>query len=114
MTGETRGTDVEAQLTRIARALAEDARLPLDSLTRPHPLLVMLMRGDSVVLLAPAGLWDRGRELLKPFAARFAEGTAMLILVGAPKNFDVAQAVNKGLASVLGQEPSKDDLYVII
>ena len=62
----------------------------------------MVARPDSALLLAPREVWDRGRERLAPFAPRFAEGTALLLLIGRPREADLSQALDLGLASVLG------------
>ena len=105
---------LEARMVRLAWAIAGDPRVPLDGATRPHPLLVMLTRGALTVLLAPAQVWDRARELFKPFTARFVEGTAMMILLGSPADGDIEKAMNKGLASVLPAEPTADELYIAL
>jgi HD-GYP domain-containing protein (c-di-GMP phosphodiesterase class II) len=98
----------------VAEILAHDPRLSSEIVTRPHPLLVMLTRGESAVVLAPAKVWDGGRELLKPWTAKFAESQALLLLLGAPKDTNVTQAVNRGLAGILPSVPSAEELYVAI
>jgi HD-GYP domain-containing protein (c-di-GMP phosphodiesterase class II) len=104
----------EARLARVGDLLGRDARLQVDGCTRPHPLLIMVTRGALTVLVAPGLVWDRGRDLFKPFAARFADGAAMLVLLGQPRDEDLAQAMNKGLASIVSVEPTADELYVAI
>ena len=104
----------EARLGTIAEGLAIDERLRVDACTRPHPLLLLLTRGPLSVLVAPGIVWERGRELFKPFASRFAEEAAMLILLGHPRDEDLAQAMNKGLASIVRVEATADELYVAI
>ncbi|MBX3193293.1 MAG: GAF domain-containing protein [Labilithrix sp.] len=101
-----------ARMTRLAEQLSRDARLVQESVTRPHPLIVAVNRDDLMVIVAPAALWDRGRELLKPFAARLAESTAMLILMGYPTDVDLQQAMNRGLASIVAEDPSLDELFL--
>ncbi len=103
-----------AKLHRIAEQLASDPRLAhaTEVVTRPHPMLVAVLRGEAMVLLAPAVVWDRGRDLLKPYAARFAEGTAMLVLMGHPESVDLAQAMNRGLASIVSESPTSDELFL--
>ncbi|HEX3344291.1 MAG TPA: hypothetical protein VHS09_06945, partial [Polyangiaceae bacterium] len=81
-------------MDRVADLLQRDARLAGDAVTRPHELLVTAWRTMSApngraqeklcVVFAPAALWDRARELLAPFTERFAEGEALLVLVGRP------------------------------
>ena len=87
-----------------------------DRLTRPHPVLLVLARSSGAmsasVVLAPAAVWDAGRELLKPFATRFAESTALLVLIGRPRDPNVAQALSRGLVSILADEPTADDVYI--
>jgi HD-GYP domain-containing protein (c-di-GMP phosphodiesterase class II) len=95
--------------------LKREPRLSGEVVTRPHPLLVMLAREDYLVLLAPAAVWDHGRELLKPFAPRFAEASALLLLVGSPTGEGaLAQALNRGLGSILPADPSSDELTIAV
>jgi HD-GYP domain-containing protein (c-di-GMP phosphodiesterase class II) len=101
-------------LARVASDLAKDPRFMQDLVTRPHPLLVSIKRGSSLTLVAPACVWDRGRDVLKPFAERFAEGGALLILLGRPAEPDLSQAMNLGLASLLPDDPSSEELYVAV
>ena len=65
-----------------------------------------------MVVLAPAAVWDRGRELLKPFAGRFADATAMLVLLGYPTSVDLQQAMNRGLASIVSADPTLDEVFL--
>ncbi|HEY8078137.1 MAG TPA: GAF domain-containing protein, partial [Labilithrix sp.] len=101
-----------AKMTRLAELLARDTRLVNEVVTRPHPLLVAVTRDELMVVVAPAAVWDKARELLKPFAARFADSTAMLILMGFPKDVDLAQAMNRGLASIVAEEATLDELFL--
>src|SRR4051812_44368910 len=78
-----------SKMNRLAGLLASDLRLVNETVSRPHPLLVAVTRDELMVVMAPAAVWDRGRELLKPFAARFADATAMLILMGYPSDVDL-------------------------
>lgn len=105
-----------SKMNRVAEALATDTRLVNETssqtISRPHPLLVAVTRDDLMVVLAPAAVWDRGRELFKPFAGRFADSTAMLVLLGYPKDVDLQQAMNRGLASIVAEEASIDELFL--
>ena len=113
-----------ATMDRVADVLGRDARFTTDVLTRPHALLVVATRIMSVpsgraqerlmVVLAPGGLWDRARELLAPFAERFAEGTALLVLVGRPRDTSLGDAVHRGLASVVADDAETDDIYLAV
>jgi hypothetical protein len=101
-------------LGRIAASLAGDPRFSQDTVTRPHPLILCVQRNESYAIIAPARVWDRGRDILKPFSHRFAEGSALLILLGRPEESDLSQAMNLGLASLLPEEPSSEELYVAV
>ena len=101
-------------LGKVANALVADPRFAADVITRPHPLLVNVTRGELVVLVAPAVVWDAGRELLAPYAARFADGFALVVLLGMPNEHDFATALSKGLASVVSADPPQDELYVAV
>jgi HD-GYP domain-containing protein (c-di-GMP phosphodiesterase class II) len=103
---------VIAKMARLHEEMSRDPRLANDAVTQPHPLLVAASREGKLVVLAPAVVWDRGRDLLKPFTHHFAEGTAMLVLVGYPTNVDLQQAMNRGLASVVSNEPSLDEVFL--
>jgi HD-GYP domain-containing protein (c-di-GMP phosphodiesterase class II) len=109
------GADMmQAAMTFAETTLAQESRLATDRVTRPHPLLVMSTREDLCVLIAPSAVWDTGRELLRPFAARFAESRAMLILLGHPRDVKLEQALNSGLACIVPATPTKDELYVAV
>jgi HD-GYP domain-containing protein (c-di-GMP phosphodiesterase class II) len=109
-------------MDRVAELLQRDARLAADAVTRPHELLVTAWRTLAApngraqeklcVVFAPAALWDKSRELLSPFTDRFAEGAALLVLVGRPHDASLGDAVNRGLASVVDADAQAEDLYV--
>ena len=103
---------VVAKMTKLFGELCRDTRLEHEKVTRPHPLLIAATRDDLMVVLAPSAVWDRGRELLKPFAARFADATAMLVLLGYPQSVDLQQAMNRGLASIVSAEPTVDEVFL--
>jgi HD-GYP domain-containing protein (c-di-GMP phosphodiesterase class II) len=109
-------------MDRVAELLQRDARLAADPVTRPHELLVTVWRTLTApngrpqerlcVVFAPGALWDRARELLAPFTDRFAEGEALLVLVGRPLDGSLGDAVSRGLASVLDADAGAEDLYL--
>jgi HD-GYP domain-containing protein (c-di-GMP phosphodiesterase class II) len=101
-------------LDELARRLALAKGRAGDSVTRPHPLLVAVRRAPFMTLIAPAVVWDRGRELLSPYAARFAEGNAKLVLLGQPRDPDLAQALNLGLCALLGERPELPQVAVAL
>jgi HD-GYP domain-containing protein (c-di-GMP phosphodiesterase class II) len=94
--------------------LANDGRFGSDIVTRPHPLLVMLVREELAMIFAPAGVWDNGRELLKPYTARFADSAALLFLLGRPRDSAIDQALARGLGGILAAEPSTDEIFVAV
>ncbi len=101
-------------LDGLEERLRRDARLSGDAVTRPHPLLMAVSREDNVVLLTAGSVWDKGREIFRPFTERFAESTALVVLIGAPSDTDVAQAVNRGLASILHEGASDDEIFLVL
>ena len=102
-------------LSRVHEQLVSDPRFGSDVVvTRPHPLLICVQRAESMSVIAPARVWDRGRDVLKPFAPRFAEGGAVLILLGRPDEPDLSQAMNLGLASLLPDVPSREEVFVAV
>jgi HD-GYP domain-containing protein (c-di-GMP phosphodiesterase class II) len=103
-----------ASMGAVAAGLAADPRLAARVVARPHPLLVSVRKEQLFALIAPAAVWDRGREVLRPFTARFADGQAMLILLGRPGEPDLAQALNRGLGAIASAEPGADELFVAL
>lgn len=101
-----------AKMSRLYEQLVHDTRLVNETVTRLHPLLIGVTRDDLLVVVAPAAVWDKGRELLKPFAPRFADSTAMLILMGYPTDVDLQQAMNRGLASIVSDDANLDELFL--
>jgi HD-GYP domain-containing protein (c-di-GMP phosphodiesterase class II) len=80
--------------------------------TRPHPLLVQIGRDHLRVLLTPAEVWDRGRNLFLPYADAIARMETRVILLGRPNGPDVAQALNHGVCAIVPEAPSHEELYV--
>jgi len=103
-----------APLERVLALLQADPRFADHGLVRPHPLIVSVQHDDLFVLLAPAAVSDRGREVWRPFATRIASGTAMLVWLGCPARPNVDEALNRGLSAIVSAEASADELYVAI
>ncbi len=99
-------------MSRLADQLGDDQRLANEIVTRPHPLLIQVTRDEMSVILVPAIVWDKGRDLLKPFSSKLADGTAMLVLMGYPESVDLTQAMNRGLASIVAADASIDELFL--
>ena len=106
--------DVLAPVAAIADKLTRDPRLCDRVVARPHPLLVTVRKDPLEVVIAPAQVWDKGRDVLRPFASKFAEGDALLVLVGRPAEPDIAAAINRGLGAIVSAEAPIDELYVAI
>jgi HD-GYP domain-containing protein (c-di-GMP phosphodiesterase class II) len=102
------------RMAALTAQLVADPRLSAHVVSRPHPLLALVHKDGLFVLVAPASVWTRGRALLRPFAARLAEGEALLVLLGRPDEPDLAQALNRGLAALVAAEPGADELYVAL
>ena len=85
-----------------------------DNVLRPHPLLIVVRRGESVVLLAPAGVWDKKRDLFSPYSEKLMSVEARLILLGRPADPDLGKALNLGLTALLPAEPSHEELVVAL
>ncbi|HEY6460521.1 MAG TPA: hypothetical protein VIY73_10240, partial [Polyangiaceae bacterium] len=109
-TFERGGAVAVATIDRAVDMLQRDARLTGDEVTRPHALLAVVWRTVAApsgraqermcVVLAPAIVWDRERELFAPFTGRFADGEALLVLLGRPLDRTLNEAVSRGLASL--------------
>src|SRR5580658_3431441 len=94
-------SQLKNEVERVAGLLTSDGHFINEIVTRPHPLLTMIVREELAVIFAPAAVWDRGRELLKPHAHRFAESSALLVLLGRPHAADLDHALARGITSIL-------------
>jgi HD-GYP domain-containing protein (c-di-GMP phosphodiesterase class II) len=101
-------------LDRLERVIAADPRLAGELVTRPHPLLAMVVREELSVVFAPAAVWDKARELLKPHAANFAESRSVLYLMGTPVRRGLDAAMSRGLGGFLLARPHADDFFLAI
>jgi len=109
-----RATGAVETLSRLVDELTR-AHRPADAvISRLHPLLVLVRHGAFMVLVAPAIVWDKGRDLLEPYAERFASYEGRLVLLGRPSDPDLDQALNHGLAAILPSEPRLDELTVAL
>ncbi len=107
-------TQSENPLDAVVDALRADGRLAQRTIVRNHPLVVTVRKDSAVVVVAPGFVWDRARSLLKPFAPKLADGSASLLLFGRPTDPDLDAAVDRGLASLLPERPSQDELFVAV
>jgi HD-GYP domain-containing protein (c-di-GMP phosphodiesterase class II) len=104
---------LRALLSTVVAQLRADGRLARAVVTRPHPLIVLVQSDERVVVLAPAAVWERGREVLRPFLVKLAAGEASWIMLGRSK-VELSLAQSLGLSAVLAAEPSADELFIAI
>jgi HD-GYP domain-containing protein (c-di-GMP phosphodiesterase class II) len=116
MTTEVAGSTREGLsfVDRLFDALRRESRLQGYAVVRPHPLLLSIRSNSSSIVLLPAAVWDGARHLLQPFADALASGSAALLVTGRPRDPDLGGAVSRGLASLLSEHPSEDELLVAI
>src|ERR1700677_546082 len=108
------GASLVAAMAGLTSRLAADPRLADVVIGRPHPLLLVIRRERLFVVVAPTAVWERGRDLLRPFGAEMAEGAAALVLLGRPPEPDLAQALNHGLSALLPEAPGADEILVAV
>jgi HD-GYP domain-containing protein (c-di-GMP phosphodiesterase class II) len=116
--GDSPSTPATRAMDRVEDRLQRDPRFAGDVIGRPHALFVVAWRplggqGTRVheriaVVFTAARVWDCARELLAPFAGPLADGTAVVVLVGRPK--DVGAAAQRGLVSFVPDEVDGEDL----
>src|SRR5579864_4816566 len=114
-------TDAVRVMDRVEAILRGDARLSGDRCTRPHPLLAAMWRTlvvpeaeeeeRSCVVFAPAVACEGERDVLADFIDRFADGSALLVMVGYPIN-PLPACVHQGLASVVDDSARSEDIYI--
>ncbi|HYQ40536.1 MAG TPA: HD domain-containing phosphohydrolase [Polyangiaceae bacterium] len=102
------------QLGSLAEWLSLHPAQSSDTVSRPHPLLLLVRRGGFLVLIAPATVWDKGRELLRPYLDKFAVIEARLVLLGRPQDPDLSQALNLGLCALLAATPAPEEVFVAL
>ncbi|NUO53268.1 MAG: hypothetical protein HOV80_30845, partial [Polyangiaceae bacterium] len=116
MTTEAAGSSREGLsfVDRLFERLRAEPRLQRYAVVRPHPLLLSIRSDSSTIVLLPAAVWDGARHLLQPFADALSNGSAALLVAGRPRDPDLGGAVSRGLASLLSEHPSEDELLVAI
>lgn len=102
------------RLAKLSAELSRELGATGEIVTVPHPLVLAVSRAELMVVLTPAAVWDRGRDLLKPFTQRFAAGAAMLVLLGRPSGLDVQQAMSRGLASLVAEDAPIDEVSLAV
>ncbi len=73
-----------------------------------------MRRAGFLVLIAPASVWDKGRELLSPYLDKFASIEARLVLLGRPKDPDLSQALNLGCVRCCPRRPLAEEVFVAL
>ncbi|HEY0467414.1 MAG TPA: hypothetical protein VGC79_24610, partial [Polyangiaceae bacterium] len=102
------------RLGALAEWLTQHPQQSGDTLPRPHPLLLLVRRAGSLVLIAPASVWDKGRDLLQPYLDKLASVEARLVLLGRPRDPDLSQALNLGLCALLAETPAPEEVFVAL
>ncbi|HEX2674601.1 MAG TPA: HD domain-containing phosphohydrolase [Polyangiaceae bacterium] len=102
------------RLAALAAWLSQHPAQSSDTVTRPHPLLLLVRRAGFLVLIAPASVWDQGRDLLGPYLEKFAAIEARLVLLGRPRDPDLNQALNLGLCALLAETPAPEEVFVAL
>jgi HD-GYP domain-containing protein (c-di-GMP phosphodiesterase class II) len=103
-----------ASLDRVESELVTRPCESSDTTLRAHPLVLVVRRQGFSVLLAPASVWDRQREIFGPWLEKLACVEARLVLLGKPSDPDLGKALNLGLAAILSSEPTHDELTVAL
>ncbi|HET9932919.1 MAG TPA: GAF domain-containing protein, partial [Polyangiaceae bacterium] len=102
------------ELERVARVIEANVLRYGDILTRPHPLILCVRRGNLACLVTSAKVWDRARDLLAPFTSSLAHQEARVLLLGTPLDPDLSRALDQGVAALLGESPSVSELCVAL
>jgi len=109
-----RDPSVLGSMSDVEAVLSVDPRVANALVTRPHPLLVMVVREELSVVFAPAAVWDGAKEILAPHAARFAESQSALYVLGTPESRGLDAAMARGLGGFLPARPHADDLFLAV
>jgi HD-GYP domain-containing protein (c-di-GMP phosphodiesterase class II) len=111
---ERRRTALVETLDELAVAFSDDKLLPNIKLARPHPLMLTMHREGATVILSPSKAFSNARELFQPFAAELSNFTAMFVLLGPPLGIELRLAYNRGLASILPDGASVDEVFLAV
>lgn len=101
-------------LSRLADLMALDGRFASDIVSRPHQRVLMIRRGERFVTLAPGEVWDDELALLKPTLGRVVDGEAAIVLLGKPRDPDLATLMARGVYSVAPPDIDADVLFVTL
>jgi len=92
-------------------AAAEERKFKVQ---RVHPLLLAVRRERHSVLIAPAALWDRARDLLEPYVTALSSYEARLLLLGTPAQADLQQLLHRGVGALLRADCSAEEMLLAV
>ena len=99
----------------IFAALKTDPRLAGETRHAPAPApRDARARGVRRRRRAGRGVGSRARAAQAVRASRFAEATALLVLLGRPNDPDLVQALSRGLGAILPAQPTNDELVIAV
>lgn len=101
-------------MRRTHDALSSSALLKDVTITRPHSLILALRRNDALLLVVPATVWKRGRDLLQPYWDRSASGQARLIILGSLRAEHLEEALQLGVSAVLPYDCAEASLVIAV
>ena len=87
-------------LSMNTRAILGKAKVTRNRNTK-SPMVPRNVSQSQTVVIAPACVWDSGRDLLAPYLDSLARRQARLLFVGQPKDPDLGQAQNYGVGGLL-------------
>jgi HD-GYP domain-containing protein (c-di-GMP phosphodiesterase class II) len=103
-----------AGLSRLADLIATDGRFTAELVTRPHQRLLQLRRGERFITIAPAAVWDEEHALLRPTLDHAASGDATVLLLGRPRDPNLAAILGRGVHGFLPEGCDADTLFVTV
>jgi HD-GYP domain-containing protein (c-di-GMP phosphodiesterase class II) len=101
-------------VTSLARLLAEDGRFSGWTIDASDASLVTVRSETFSVVLVPAATWDRERSRLSVYAENIANERTMLVILGRPLDPDFGRALERGVAALVPEEPSGDEVFVAV
>jgi HD-GYP domain-containing protein (c-di-GMP phosphodiesterase class II) len=104
--------EAEARVSSLSELLGAAPAFAGFGITRPHPALILVSKGDFRVLIALSAVWEGGRELFAPYVDAIARVAMRVILLGKPDDPDVAEAVHHGVCATVPDEPTVGELFV--
>ncbi len=103
-----------ARLAALADGLGRPPSPSEDTLTRPHPLLLLVRRAGFSVLIAPASVWDKGRDLLRPYLELFAAKPSAPGAARAPEGSGSRSAARLGAVRIARRGARPEEVCVAL